>query len=140
MSSYWSTVDKSRALEGVTRQDLLDFAARLWSTLFVEGLVQGNMTAAESLELERYILDTLKSQPLEKDKLGFVSVATFVIEKWEKRFFFFNRVPTETEKPGNENYHGTCKVGQKSWIFVNSHEILPILPPNCMKLVFFCHR
>ena len=134
MSSYWSTVDKSRALEGVTRQDLLDFAARLRSTLFVEGLVQGNMTAAESLELERYILDTLKSQPLEKDKLGFVSVATFVIEKWEKIFFCLNRVPTETEKPGNENCHGKIMEHAK---LAKSHEILLILPPNCMKLVNF---
>ena len=37
----------------------------------------------------------------------------------------------------NENGHGKV---QKSWNFVISHGILPILPANLIKFVFFCHR
>ena len=36
----------------------------------------------------------------------------------------------------NDNGHGTCKIGQKSWNFVISHGILQVFPLICTKLVF----
>ena len=49
------------------------------------------------------------------------------------------RVPTESGKSGKQKWswksHGTWKIGQKSWNFVISHGILPILPPNLTKCV-----
>ncbi|KAM8888335.1 nardilysin b [Synchiropus picturatus] len=51
----WSTVQKYHAImKGLTLDGLMTFVSRLKSELFVEGLVQGNVTRAESREFLQY--------------------------------------------------------------------------------------
>ena len=54
--------------------------------------------------------------------------------------FILAGFPQRLENLENENGHGKVmeheKIGQKSWNFVISHRILPILPPNYTKFVF----
>ena len=46
--------------------------------------------------------------------------------------------PRRLENLENENENETWKIGQKSWNFVISHQILPILPPELYRISFFC--
>ncbi|XP_077439809.1 nardilysin b [Vanacampus margaritifer] len=61
----WSLVDKYQAIAaGLSLSDLLDFAKQLKAELYVEGLVQGNLTGAESKEFLRDFTEKLRFGPL----------------------------------------------------------------------------
>ncbi|XP_055363956.1 nardilysin b isoform X3 [Betta splendens] len=61
----WSVVQKYQAaMKGVTVDDLMTVVAGLKAELFVEGLVQGNFTSAESKEFLQSFINKLRFQPL----------------------------------------------------------------------------
>ncbi|XP_031430803.1 nardilysin b [Clupea harengus] len=61
----WSVVQKYQAImDGLSVDDLMNFVKSLKSELYVEGLVQGNFTSAESKEFLQYLVDKLQFQPL----------------------------------------------------------------------------
>uniref|UniRef100_A0A8C9BYX9 Nardilysin convertase n=1 Tax=Phocoena sinus TaxID=42100 RepID=A0A8C9BYX9_PHOSS len=64
----WSMIDKYRALmDGLSLESLLSFVRELKSQLFVEGLVQGNVTSTESMDFLKYVVDKLNFMPLEQE-------------------------------------------------------------------------
>lgn len=64
----WSMIDKYRALmDGLSLDSLLSFVKEFKSQLFVEGLVQGNVTSTESMDFLKYVVDKLNFMPLEKE-------------------------------------------------------------------------
>uniref|UniRef100_A0A8I5ZTD3 Nardilysin convertase n=1 Tax=Rattus norvegicus TaxID=10116 RepID=A0A8I5ZTD3_RAT len=66
--SRWSMIDKYRALmDGLSLESLLNFVKDFKSQLFVEGLVQGNVTSTESMDFLRYVVDKLNFVPLERE-------------------------------------------------------------------------
>ena len=50
----------------LTRESLLRFVEEFKSQLFVEGLIQGNVTETEALEIHHFLLDKLQCKPLPK--------------------------------------------------------------------------
>uniref|UniRef100_A0A3B4B4H9 Uncharacterized protein n=1 Tax=Periophthalmus magnuspinnatus TaxID=409849 RepID=A0A3B4B4H9_9GOBI len=63
--SRWSMVEKYQALmAGLTVDDLMGFSQCFKSELYVEGLVQGNFTSAESAEFLQYVTDKLQFSKL----------------------------------------------------------------------------
>ncbi|XP_063057028.1 nardilysin b isoform X2 [Engraulis encrasicolus] len=61
----WSMMQKYEALmEGLSVDDLMNFVKSLKSELYVEGLVQGNSTSAESKEFLEYLINKLQFSPL----------------------------------------------------------------------------
>ncbi|KAL6087162.1 hypothetical protein STEG23_003255 [Scotinomys teguina] len=65
--SRWSMIDKYRALmDGLSLDSLLNFVKDFKSQLFVEGLVQGNVTSTESMDFLKYVVDKLNFMPLEQ--------------------------------------------------------------------------
>ncbi|CAH6790650.1 Nrd1 [Phodopus roborovskii] len=66
--SRWSMIDKYRALmDGLSLDSLLNFVKDFKSQLFVEGLVQGNVTSTESMDFLKYVVDKLNFVPLEQE-------------------------------------------------------------------------
>ncbi|XP_054428891.1 nardilysin isoform X2 [Pteronotus mesoamericanus] len=66
--SRWSMIDKYRALmDGLSLESLLSFVKEFKSQLFVEGLVQGNVTSTESMDFLKYVVDKLNFMPLEQE-------------------------------------------------------------------------
>uniref|UniRef100_H0VHF0 Nardilysin convertase n=1 Tax=Cavia porcellus TaxID=10141 RepID=H0VHF0_CAVPO len=64
----WSMIDKYRALmDGLSLESLLSFVKEFKSQLFVEGLVQGNVTSIESMDFLKYVVDKLNFTPLEQE-------------------------------------------------------------------------
>ncbi|KAG8518954.1 Nardilysin, partial [Galemys pyrenaicus] len=64
----WSMIDKYRALmDGLSLETLLSFVKEFKSQLFVEGLVQGNVTSTESVDFLKYVVDKLDFVPLEQE-------------------------------------------------------------------------
>ncbi|CAK7305612.1 Nrdc [Vulpes lagopus] len=64
----WSMIDKYRALmDGLSLESLLSFVKEFKSQLFVEGLVQGNVTSTESVDFLKYVVDKLNFMPLEQE-------------------------------------------------------------------------
>ncbi|XP_078187847.1 nardilysin isoform X4 [Callithrix jacchus] len=64
----WSMIDKYQALmDGLTLECLLSFVKEFKSQLFVEGLVQGNVTSTESMDFLKYVVDKLNFMPLEQE-------------------------------------------------------------------------
>ncbi|ELW65469.1 Nardilysin [Tupaia chinensis] len=64
----WSMIDKYRALmDGLSLESLLSFVKEFKSQLFVEGLVQGNVTSTESMDFLKYVVDKLNFKPLEQE-------------------------------------------------------------------------
>ncbi|KAM8789413.1 nardilysin isoform 2-T2 [Rhynchonycteris naso] len=64
----WSMIDKYRALmDGLSLESLLRFVKEFKSQLFVEGLVQGNVTSTESMDFLNYVVDKLNFMPLEQE-------------------------------------------------------------------------
>ncbi|XP_023392559.1 nardilysin isoform X2 [Pteropus vampyrus] len=64
----WSMIDKYRALmDGLSLESLLSFVKEFKSQLFVEGLVQGNVTSTESMDFLKYVVDKLNFMPLEQE-------------------------------------------------------------------------
>nr|XP_042127527.1 nardilysin isoform X2 [Peromyscus maniculatus bairdii] len=65
--SRWSMIDKYQALmDGLSLDSLLNFVKDFKSQLFVEGLVQGNVTSTESMDFLKYVVDKLNFMPLEQ--------------------------------------------------------------------------
>ncbi|KAJ3599725.1 hypothetical protein NHX12_033681 [Muraenolepis orangiensis] len=63
--SRWSLVQKYQALvEGVSAEDLMAFSTELKQQLYVEGLVQGNLSSTESKRMLQFITNKLQFQPL----------------------------------------------------------------------------
>ncbi|KAK7889402.1 hypothetical protein WMY93_024962 [Mugilogobius chulae] len=61
----WPLILKHQALvQGLSLDRLLDFVSEFKRHLFVEGLVQGNVTCQESKKFLQYFLDELQFQPL----------------------------------------------------------------------------
>ncbi|KAL2089661.1 hypothetical protein ACEWY4_014349 [Coilia grayii] len=61
----WSVVQKYQAImQGLSVDDLMSFVSSLKSELYMEGLVQGNFTSAESKEFLRFFINKLQFQPL----------------------------------------------------------------------------
>ncbi|KAL0604725.1 Nardilysin [Plecturocebus cupreus] len=66
--AHWSMIDKYQALmDGLTLECLLSFVKEFKSQLFVEGLVQGNVTSTESMDFLKYVVDKLNFMPLEQE-------------------------------------------------------------------------
>uniref|UniRef100_A0A8C2MX74 Nardilysin convertase n=1 Tax=Cricetulus griseus TaxID=10029 RepID=A0A8C2MX74_CRIGR len=66
--SRWSMIDKYRALmDGLSLDSLMNFVKDFKSQLFVEGLVQGNVTSTESMDFLKYVVDKLNFTPLEQE-------------------------------------------------------------------------
>eukprot|EP00072_Mus_musculus_P073870 XP_017175633.1 PREDICTED: nardilysin isoform X3 [Mus musculus] len=66
--SRWSMIDKYQALmDGLSLDSLLNFVKDFKSQLFVEGLVQGNVTSTESMDFLKYVVDKLNFAPLERE-------------------------------------------------------------------------
>ncbi|XP_036376739.1 nardilysin b [Megalops cyprinoides] len=66
--SRWSTMQKYQAvMKGLSVTDLMAFVASLKSEMFVEGLVQGNFTSAESVEFLQYVVDKLQFKSLSEE-------------------------------------------------------------------------
>uniref|UniRef100_A0A8D0MPY6 Nardilysin convertase n=2 Tax=Sus scrofa TaxID=9823 RepID=A0A8D0MPY6_PIG len=64
----WSMIDKYRALmDGLSLESLLSFVKEFKAQLFVEGLVQGNVTSTESTDFLKYVVDKLNFMPLEQE-------------------------------------------------------------------------
>ncbi|KAM5266220.1 nardilysin isoform 2-T2 [Hipposideros larvatus] len=64
----WSMIDKYRALmDGLSLESLMSFVKEFKSQLFVEGLVQGNVTSTESMDFLKYVVDKLSFRPLEQE-------------------------------------------------------------------------
>ncbi|XP_030679758.1 nardilysin isoform X2 [Nomascus leucogenys] len=64
----WSMIDKYQALmDGLSLESLLNFVKEFKSQLFVEGLVQGNVTSTESMDFLKYVVDKLNFKPLEQE-------------------------------------------------------------------------
>ncbi|XP_063512158.1 nardilysin isoform X2 [Pongo pygmaeus] len=64
----WSMIDKYQALmDGLSLESLLSFVKEFKSQLFVEGLVQGNVTSTESMDFLKYVVDKLNFKPLEQE-------------------------------------------------------------------------
>uniref|UniRef100_A0A2K6T8U3 Nardilysin convertase n=1 Tax=Saimiri boliviensis boliviensis TaxID=39432 RepID=A0A2K6T8U3_SAIBB len=64
----WFVIDKYQALmDGLTLECLLSFIREFKSQLFVEGLVQGNVTSTESMDFMKYVVDKLNFMPLEQE-------------------------------------------------------------------------
>uniref|UniRef100_A0A4W4GHY6 Nardilysin a (N-arginine dibasic convertase) n=1 Tax=Electrophorus electricus TaxID=8005 RepID=A0A4W4GHY6_ELEEL len=63
--SRWSVIQKYQAVvKNLTVDDLMLFVAKFKAEMFVEGLVQGNFTSAESKEFLQYFIKRLQFQPL----------------------------------------------------------------------------
>ncbi|KAA0712124.1 Nardilysin [Triplophysa tibetana] len=61
----WSVMQKYHAMTAdLSVGDLMDFVNRFKDALYVEGLVQGNFTSAESEEFLQYIMEKLQYKPL----------------------------------------------------------------------------
>lgn len=61
-------IDKYRALmDGLSLESLLSFVREFKAQLFVEGLVQGNVTSTESTDFLKYVVDKLNFMPLEQE-------------------------------------------------------------------------
>uniref|UniRef100_A0A8I5R5I0 Nardilysin convertase n=1 Tax=Papio anubis TaxID=9555 RepID=A0A8I5R5I0_PAPAN len=64
----WSMIDKYQALmDGLSLESLLSFVKEFKSQLFVEGLVQGNVTSTESMDFLKYVVDKLNFKPLKQE-------------------------------------------------------------------------
>ncbi|XP_068599716.1 nardilysin-like [Brachionichthys hirsutus] len=78
----WSVVQKYQAaMKGLTVDDLLSFVAGLKAELYAEGLVQGNLTSAESKDFLQYFTEKLQFQPPSAE----VPVLFRVVELPQKR-------------------------------------------------------
>ncbi|KAM9842855.1 nardilysin-like [Aulostomus maculatus] len=63
--SRWSMVEKYQALTaGLTSDELMEFSRSFRAQLCAEGLVQGNLTSSESVELLQYVTDKLQFSQL----------------------------------------------------------------------------
>lgn len=69
LQPYWSTVDKSQTVPEVTLSKLLSFANEFKSKLFVEGLVQGNISQEEAKEIENYLLTKINAETIPSENL-----------------------------------------------------------------------
>ncbi|XP_022087201.1 nardilysin-like [Acanthaster planci] len=65
----WTPVEKRAVVNAVTRDQVLEFALRFKEMLFIEGLVQGNLTAEEALGFEESLRTKLGCTPLPKVQL-----------------------------------------------------------------------
>ncbi|KAM4724091.1 nardilysin-like isoform 1-T3 [Anableps anableps] len=63
--SRWSMVEKYQALmAGFTSEELMEFSRSFRAELYAEGLVQGNLSSAESVQFLQYVTDKLQSSKL----------------------------------------------------------------------------
>lgn len=65
--SYWSVVDKRIALKEISRDDLLNFSKTFLSSIYFEGLVQGNYMIEEALSLCAIVKEQTNAVPLSQD-------------------------------------------------------------------------
>uniref|UniRef100_A0A8B9KXZ8 Nardilysin convertase n=1 Tax=Astyanax mexicanus TaxID=7994 RepID=A0A8B9KXZ8_ASTMX len=64
----WSVIQKYEAImKNLTVDDLMQFVTKFKAKMFVEGLVQGNFTSAESKEFLEYFVERLQFKPLEAE-------------------------------------------------------------------------
>lgn len=57
---YYNTYDKKNALTMITIHDLEEFSKNLWKGMFVEALIQGNLTSVQATDCMKYMMSTLK--------------------------------------------------------------------------------
>ncbi|KAL7867154.1 hypothetical protein AOLI_G00149680 [Acnodon oligacanthus] len=64
----WSVIQKYQAImKNLTMDDLMQFVTRFKAEMYVEGLVQGNFTSAESKEFLLYFVERLQFRPLKDE-------------------------------------------------------------------------
>uniref|UniRef100_A0AAR2LN37 Nardilysin a (N-arginine dibasic convertase) n=1 Tax=Pygocentrus nattereri TaxID=42514 RepID=A0AAR2LN37_PYGNA len=64
----WSVIQKYQAImKNLTMDDLMQFVTKFKAEMYVEGLVQGNFTSAESKEFLQYFVERLQFQPLKAE-------------------------------------------------------------------------
>lgn len=64
----WSVIQKYEAImKNLTVDDLMQFVTKFKAKMFVEGLVQGNFTSAESKEFLQYFIERLQFEPLQAE-------------------------------------------------------------------------
>lgn len=59
-TSYWSVLDKAEALTNLTLDDLKTFTSQLKATFKLEGLVQGNYSQDQALDVARRLKNQLQ--------------------------------------------------------------------------------
>ncbi|KAK2169696.1 hypothetical protein NP493_1179g00008 [Ridgeia piscesae] len=90
-SPYWMALDKQQFLTVVTKQMLIGYVHQLTGLVFVEGLIQGNITYKEALQLEAYLLKQLKCKPLSKQLLPELRIVSMPIGETCARVKSFNQ-------------------------------------------------
>ncbi|XP_031561140.1 nardilysin-like [Actinia tenebrosa] len=61
----WTIVDKRGAIDKITLKDVENFASSFKSQLYVESLIQGNVTSEEAICLQEYLCSKLNPSPLQ---------------------------------------------------------------------------
>ncbi|KAL5486683.1 hypothetical protein EMCRGX_G019194 [Ephydatia muelleri] len=61
---YWSAADALSIVDSVTLKELTEFVDTLRQQMYVEALVQGNMTSEEAKQLMKYLCSRLQFSPL----------------------------------------------------------------------------
>ena len=59
-SDYWTTVDTRQALEDLTANDLESFVEEFYNGMFVEGLVEGNLSIEVCLQVFLFLTSNVK--------------------------------------------------------------------------------
>ncbi|KAK2144641.1 hypothetical protein LSH36_740g00013 [Paralvinella palmiformis] len=59
-----TSIDGMRTISDVTVDSMLSFVAQMTSVVFIEGLIQGNLTAEEAKVYESYVLKRLNCKPI----------------------------------------------------------------------------
>jgi secreted Zn-dependent insulinase-like peptidase len=71
--SYWTFLDKQNALADLNLTHMLHFIQVVKEHMMVEGLVQGNITAAQAGEMLDFILEAFQCKPIIKNNHPYVS-------------------------------------------------------------------
>ncbi|KAI0218007.1 Nardilysin [Lamellibrachia satsuma] len=90
-SPYWMALDKQQFLQVVSKQMLIGYVQQLTGLVFVEGLIQGNITSKEAHELESYMLKQLKCKPLSQQLLPELRIVSLPVGETCARIQSFNQ-------------------------------------------------
>ncbi|PIK59768.1 hypothetical protein BSL78_03340 [Apostichopus japonicus] len=65
----WIPMDKATVVHSITKEQVLSFSEKFRERLFIEALIQGNITSKEALGFEEYIRKKLACKPIPSDEL-----------------------------------------------------------------------
>lgn len=110
---HWTTVDKRAVVSSITKDMLLAFVKEFKSHLFIEGLVQGNVTSVEALDFDQKVKRKLKCMEVPWNLLPEVRVMSLPEGKYYCRVSSFNQedgnsVVTNYYQSGPANIYKMC--------------------------------